>query len=355
MGQETNAESRRTLEKQIGNGEGNIIELKRARNSLLNISTLIPPEILGEVFSWILFRPDPVLDVDSCFNRFCEGSYNFLVCHHWFQVASHTPTLRTFCGNALQHWKKRLHLHPQATPLPDLILNDRSSGVTLSIDHTVQDALRDLATRDAIRQVHLRCRSRDLLSQLISFLTPKGEGVQWRSIESIDLEQPWGVSPFDVSNFFTRVRLPKLRCLTIHGPLIYCLGPPRKTGHGSDHPIPPHLHNLPISTFNHLPAVFISHSKSWLASTFPGCLCDSRRRRKWVHVPSTIATPEGALLGLQTSTCHQNIGTSRISLPIEIPQGFRFPFRDRKRVTNLRVVCTTLLREQPPSLGQAQA
>ena len=220
MGQETNAESIRTLERQIENGEGDIIKLKRARNSLLNISTLAPPEILGEVFSWILFRRDPVPNDDSRFNWFCKGSYNFLlVCHHWFQVASHTPTLWTYCGNTLQHWKKWLHLHPQVTPL-NLVLNDITPGATRSIDHTVQDALKDLAARDAIRQVHLRCRSRDLLSQLISFLTPKGEAVQWRSIESIDLEHTWGVSPFDVSDFFARVHLPKLRSLLLHGPLI---------------------------------------------------------------------------------------------------------------------------------------
>ena len=46
MGRETNIHSIKTLEKQIEEGKGNIIELKRARN-LLNISTRVPPEILG--------------------------------------------------------------------------------------------------------------------------------------------------------------------------------------------------------------------------------------------------------------------------------------------------------------------
>ena len=221
MGQETNAELIRALERKIEKGNGDIIGLKRTRNSLLNISTRVPPEILGDIFSWILVRPDPDPILDLHFYGFLKGTYSFLlVCHHWLQVASHNPKLWTYCGNTLQDWKKWFCRHPQSTPL-DLVLNDRSFGETQHpIDHTVQDALKDRAAQDTVRQVHLRCRSQDLLSPVISLLTPEGEGVQWRSIESIDLEHPWGVTPFDVSNFFTRVRLPKLRYLLLHGPLI---------------------------------------------------------------------------------------------------------------------------------------
>ena len=46
MGPEANIDLIRVLEKQIEEGNGDIIKLKRDRNSLLNISTRVPPEIL---------------------------------------------------------------------------------------------------------------------------------------------------------------------------------------------------------------------------------------------------------------------------------------------------------------------
>ena len=119
MGQETNAELIRALEERIEEGNGDTIELKRARNSLLNISTRVPPEILGEIFSWNLVRPDPDPELKSHFDGFCEGSNNFLlVCHHWFQVASHNPKLWTYCGNTLEDWEKwfRRHASPSIRP-----------------------------------------------------------------------------------------------------------------------------------------------------------------------------------------------------------------------------------------------
>ena len=225
MGLETNEESIIALEKQIEDGNGDIIQLKRARNSLLNISMRVPPEILGDIFSWILVRPDPDPDSESHFNRLPTGSYKFLlVCHHWFQVASHTPKLWTYCGNSLQDWEKWHHLHPQVIPL-DLVLKDKSSRLIQPfvddfIDPVVEDALRDRAARDTIRQVHLLCRRGSSLSLAISIITPEGEGVQCRSIESIDLRNLWwdNSSP-DVSSFLARVRLPKLRSLLLLGPL----------------------------------------------------------------------------------------------------------------------------------------
>ena len=47
----------RDLEKQIEEGTGDLIQLKRTRNSLLNISTRVPPEILGAIFSWSAIGP----------------------------------------------------------------------------------------------------------------------------------------------------------------------------------------------------------------------------------------------------------------------------------------------------------
>ena len=87
MDQEINLNSIRALEKQIQEHERAIIQLKRARNSLLNVSTLLPPEILGRIFCWNVVR-------DGYFGGLPKASHNFLlVCHHWFQVASGTPGL----------------------------------------------------------------------------------------------------------------------------------------------------------------------------------------------------------------------------------------------------------------------
>ena len=95
MGREANIDLIRALEKRIGEGKGDKIKLKRERNSLLNISTRLPPEILGQIFTWNLVR-------EGFFRGLREGSYNFLlVCHHWFEVASRTPELWNFWGNTL--------------------------------------------------------------------------------------------------------------------------------------------------------------------------------------------------------------------------------------------------------------
>ena len=114
MGPETNIDSIMALEEQIKEGLGDVIQLKRARNSLLNISTLVPPELFGQVFHWNVIP-------DSDFGGLQQGSYNFLlVCHHWFEVASTTPELWTFWGNTLKQWSQRYQRSGTA-PL-DLVL-----------------------------------------------------------------------------------------------------------------------------------------------------------------------------------------------------------------------------------------
>ena len=97
MGHEINIDRIRNLEKEIEGGVGDIIELKRARNSLLNISVIIPPEILGSIFCWNV-TPDGGLPRIGGFRK---GTHNFLlVCHYWFEVASHTLELWGYWGHA---------------------------------------------------------------------------------------------------------------------------------------------------------------------------------------------------------------------------------------------------------------
>ena len=84
MDREINIDSVRALEEQIKEHERAIIKLKRARNSVLNVSKF-PPEVLGNIFRWNVTLEEP-------FDGIKEESYNFLlVCHHWFEVASRTP------------------------------------------------------------------------------------------------------------------------------------------------------------------------------------------------------------------------------------------------------------------------
>ena len=179
------------------------IQLKRTRNSLLNIAR-IPPEILGHIFHFNIAEVG-----DPHFAEIPKGSYNFLlVCHHWFQVALLTPELWSSWGNSIEDWK-RWYLRSGISAL-DLILDgwNYRDGV---FDKALRDALRDRAARDVIRKVHLKSNDMELLAAIISSLIPEGENVRPSSIESIVL------SDVDVSNLFARRRYPKLRNLHLSG------------------------------------------------------------------------------------------------------------------------------------------
>jgi len=213
MDRETNLDSILVLEKRIEEHrghEGIVIQLKRARNSLLNVSTLLPPEILGSVFCW-----NAVPDGD--FGGLPKGSYNFLlVCHHWFKVASCTPGLWSFWGNSVEDWTHR-YARCGTSPL-DLVLDLDSQYSHLELNDQLRGALRDRATRDAIQQIHLRVHlgGQPILSSIISSIVVEGEGTQLKCVESLRVQNNDG--PYvDVSAFFSRYRLPKLRDLRLSG------------------------------------------------------------------------------------------------------------------------------------------
>ena len=208
LGPEANIDLIRALEKRTGVGDADVIKLKRDLNSLLNISTRVPPEILGQIFIQSLVR-------EHRFEGLEKGSYNFLlVCHHWFEVASHTPELWSFWGNTFQDWKKRHH-RSGTIPL-DLVLSDYRFGSD-PFDESLRNAVRNRVTQDTIRQVHL---ASNYLTPVISSLTPDDRGGQNENIESIALHCALGSAPLDVSNFFARSRLSRLRSLRLFGSII---------------------------------------------------------------------------------------------------------------------------------------
>jgi len=214
MGREANIHLIETLEKRIEEGNGDVIKLKRARNSLLNVSTRVPPEILGEIFIWRLFRGAGCSLRSQHFDGLQQGCYNFLlVCHHWFEVASNTPELWNFWGNTLQDWKK-CHHRSGAAPL-DLVLYGNRRDPSVLFDGPLQVAIRSRFAQNSIRKVHLLSNDSNLLTAVISLLTPDGEGTRNENIESIVWRT--GGDFVDASQFFAQSRLSKLRLLDLTG------------------------------------------------------------------------------------------------------------------------------------------
>jgi len=204
MDRETNIDSIRTLEEGIKEHGMAVIELKRTRNSLLNVSRL-PPEVLANIFGWNVVRKGD-------FDGLEKGSHNFLfVCHHWFEVASRTPELWTFWGITPKDWSRRHHR--SGTARLDLVLGGYEYDARY-FDATLRDAIEDRATKDIVRRVHLEVGDTGLMRSILDSLTPVCEGLRPNSIESFILRNLNKVS-IDVSDFFAHYRFPKLQRLDL--------------------------------------------------------------------------------------------------------------------------------------------
>ena len=208
MGSEVNFRAILDLEKQIEEGAEDIIQLKRTRNSLLNISARVPPEILSHIFRW-----NVALYGD--FEGLQEGSYNFLlVCCYWFEVASRTPELWSFWGEDLYQWSRRYQRSGAITPL-DLVLTTCSGhdpADLISFDGPLRDALNYRVASDSIRSIHLRdTGTSPTLPSVISSLIHSDKEIRCSSIKSVIIDSP----TLDVSGLLTRYHFPKLRRLRL--------------------------------------------------------------------------------------------------------------------------------------------
>ena len=200
---ETNIDSIRALDKEICRQEEVTIKLKRTRNSLLNVNTL-PLEVLCEIFRWNIIP-------ESDFGVLRDRSHNFLlVCHHWFEVASGIPDLWSFWGNTPKDWA-RWHPHSKTAPL-DLVLNAPSYNDEY-LDEVLVGVLRDRASRNLIRLVHLNSKNQTILKSVLASLTLEDGEVQSNRMESLILCNSSLALPIDVSNFFAGYRFPRLKRL----------------------------------------------------------------------------------------------------------------------------------------------
>ena len=208
------------MDEQIEESDRKLIELKHARNSFTNKFLRVPVEIIGHIFVSIITRGEV-----PYFQLVKKGSYNFrLVCRHWSEVASKTPELWRFWGITLKGWEGLCH---RAGPPVDLVLAMHKSGQAetslsvsaelLSLSIPLSGELKDRANQDMIRRIHLMSDIPDILGSILSCVTPDGEDVQEKSIESFVIRMPSMPIPEELSNFFARLRLPLLRHIDIYG------------------------------------------------------------------------------------------------------------------------------------------
>ena len=183
------------------------MKLDRARNPPLNISTFLPPEILGAIFYWVMIFQQKVrtpLKVPHSL---------LLVDRNWFQVALQTPQLWTSWGSSLKDWERRC-----ASPVVSKLNLELRGYCEGSPSKPLLSALQDRAARDLIQRVSVKMQKSDLLNSIIPAITARGEGIQSISLEFlelyIDVHCP---SKVQLSDFFSRYRFPKLQSLVLSG------------------------------------------------------------------------------------------------------------------------------------------
>ena len=146
---EIDLDSIRPLDKQIEEHERAIIRLKRTRNSLLNVSTLLPPEILGGIFHWNVIPPD------GDFGELSKNSYD----SSSFDIAglsSHRIS-RSFGASGTTRYKIGTNIIP-VVGMFHLIwcLTKGAARVTISMTAYVTRSAGGRAARNTIRRVHLK-------------------------------------------------------------------------------------------------------------------------------------------------------------------------------------------------------
>ncbi|KAF9780614.1 hypothetical protein BJ322DRAFT_1112608 [Thelephora terrestris] len=202
MGHEVDEVDIRELEGKIEEGMGNAGRLKRAQNTLLNISIRVPPELLGYIFLCIVGDHNRLRSLHGACYRF------LFVCHRWYHVARSTPELWTFWGHTLAHWLSRFD-RSGALPM-DLTLNlDQVSGPSSPLHGPLQVALWDHAEQDIVRSLNLRSERKGVLTEVLEALTPDENQLHVSSLQTITLHF------VDASAFTARTHFPRLTYLEL--------------------------------------------------------------------------------------------------------------------------------------------
>jgi hypothetical protein len=186
------------------------MKLNRARAPPSNISTLLPPEILGNIFHWtMIFQREEETSLETPSNL-------LFVCHHWFQVALQTPQLWTSWGDSVVDWKRR-YTSPIVSEL-HLELNIDGGYRHEYPSKPLLDALQDRAARDFIRRVSFQRQEAEVLNAIIPAITAPGEGIPSIGLESFELyTKRYCHTTVKLSDFFARYRFPKLQQLLLWG------------------------------------------------------------------------------------------------------------------------------------------
>ena len=184
----------------------------KVQQPLLSLPACLVPEILGYIFWWsVVCGVNPI-------GRIARNTFNFLlVCRHWFDVATSTPSLWAFWGTSL---RECLAFHRYSGAVP-LYLNLADVNTNRDI-RDASSVLQDPSVRRRIRHLHVHTSPKALASILSYMSTPQQSSIR-SQIQSLMLtvggqwitERPQE-SP-DVTNFLNAHSLPELHSLHLHG------------------------------------------------------------------------------------------------------------------------------------------